>query len=67
MKQGKINTIIEVCDVRHTFNQGCRRCQFNGIDCNRVKQILKVSIPFEYLDRKENNNLRKAGFRDDKF
>jgi len=65
MKQGKIKTIIEVCDVRHTCNQGCRRCQFNGIDCNRAKQILKVSIPYEYLDQKEINNLRKVGFRDE--
>ena len=67
MKKGKIKTIVEVCDVRHTFNQGCRRCQFNGIDCDRVKQVLKVKKPYEYLDRQEINNLRKAGFRDDKF
>lgn len=66
MKQGKINAIVEVCDVRHTISKGCRGCVYSGIQCDRVKQVLKVKKPYEYLDRQEVNKLRKAGFRDDK-
>lgn len=49
----KLRNVIETCDIRHTYNLGCRKCRYQGKICNQAKLILKVSKPYEYIDRCE--------------
>ena len=43
-----IKKIIEVCQLRHRSNLGCRRCKYMGKTCKHASNILKVEKPCDY-------------------